>query len=549
MIQLFLSILALILGALAYPLAKRTESWLNFFDALVLVSISGLTMLHLIPHSVEALGWPAIVAALIGFGLPALFHRRSGSVQSTRLLEILALLGLVAHTLLDGMALYMGDMHEHHHEHEAGALLSLGVLLHRLPIGFFITWLLVPKRGKKSAFVVIALMAICTVLGFVMGSFAIPQLGLSGLNLLQALIAGTLLHVVFHNVSHKSVSNDASWALPSGMGAVAGVLILVFVEFAHGGHGHEEGSALLNLWHMGAQLALPLLFVSALVFALWLATQRQSTLLAHTILLHLTPRRPPRLLNAPSHLWEALGLVMIFALFDPLWSFSYLVVGLCFFSILHFVLPRAQNCECCDSYSHDLCDEVQGPRQWLYQCSSRLLVASILLATAQQISGFVQGVDLGVWELLAAACLGMLLRVQTMWRLLIAAVIALWFSPGASFIFAILSLINYDYPASLVSVLYARPRVVAYAITMLCSAAILIFGVYFVPAWALPHEDDLPQALQIGAAAAFFAFLAVLVIRRGPRAMLETALDKPQPHSHTESCPPLLQENAGAQSS
>ena len=75
MISLIFSVLALFLGVGLYPVIKRRPSWLSFFDAFVFVSITGLTLFHLIPHSVENAGMLGVLALGVGLGVPVFLHR------------------------------------------------------------------------------------------------------------------------------------------------------------------------------------------------------------------------------------------------------------------------------------------------------------------------------------------------------------------------------------------------------------------------------------------------------------------------------------------
>ncbi|MGI5828687.1 MAG: hypothetical protein ACOX8U_00755 [Bradymonadia bacterium] len=565
MLLLVLSILALIVGALAYPIAKRKASWLNFFDALVLLSISGLTLLHLIPHSVEAVGWIAALAALIGFGLPAIFHKHGGA-SSSRLLEVLALIGLIVHTLLDGMALYMSDLHAvdlHHgatlvhddaHEHgHVGALLGIGVLLHRLPVGFFITWLLMPLKGKRLTWVVISVMALCTIAGFSMGQLAIPQLGVKGLNVFQALIAGTLLHVVFHNVSHDPATSKKNWAIAAGLGAIVGGLTLVFIEIFYDGHDQGGKSVLDELWSISAQMS-PALILGALVvlalFGVNSLRQNKEKSLRLTILFQLVSRRVPHLIDGPMHVWEALSLIVVFALFPLTWALAYLLSSLFLLLVARQILPLPANCECCDRFTQDRCDDDVAARQWLYNTWAQVFVAAILLALSQNIADFASGLKPWLWTSIAVAALGLLFRIPTLWRLIITAILAHYLSLQTAFVFAVTSMLSYDYAIHLVRLLYSTKRFVLYIVYTIAAATLCIMISLSLPAEFWNYSLwTLPAVVKNTLAIIFFAASAFMLVRRGPRALLDAALAKPLPHSHQEPCPASSQESAAAQNS
>ena len=258
MIKLVISVLALIVGASIYPFIKNKAQLLNFFDAFVFVSIVGLVLLHLVPHSIEASGTPAIIAILLGFALPMLFHLRDrfkGEKHSHlfKWLLMIAFIGLGIHTFIDGLALSMDNaehfheladehLHEIDHDHaEAASLLALGVMLHRLPVGIFTAWILMPKYGTRLTVSVIATMAFCTIFGFVAGHVGLPHASLNFLNILQAFVAGTLLHVVSHNATHECSSEGCTHRTPAWLapllGSLTGFGILVFLQLSEAHHG------------------------------------------------------------------------------------------------------------------------------------------------------------------------------------------------------------------------------------------------------------------------------------------------------------------------
>jgi hypothetical protein len=75
--------------------------------------------------------------------------------------------------------------------------LWLAVVLHRLPEGAALWWLMRPL-GERGARVALALVAAATTLGFLLGGAAAPDLGTAGAALFQAFVAGVMLHVLGH---------------------------------------------------------------------------------------------------------------------------------------------------------------------------------------------------------------------------------------------------------------------------------------------------------------------------------------------------------------
>ncbi|MHC5064007.1 MAG: ZIP family metal transporter [Planctomycetota bacterium] len=145
MTHLLLSILALALGPVFVALAKRLRSTATALDAFVLVAVGGLVLLHILPESILQGGWPALACGLVGFFAPVLTDRlfRPGQRGVLGVVLVLALTGLAAHSVLDGIGLTVEDAAGHEHE-----LLAWAIILHRLPVGIGIWWIVGLHSGN-----------------------------------------------------------------------------------------------------------------------------------------------------------------------------------------------------------------------------------------------------------------------------------------------------------------------------------------------------------------------------------------------------------------
>jgi uncharacterized membrane protein YraQ (UPF0718 family) len=200
---LLLSLLALGLGPCIAVLAGRTSRAAEFFDGLVLVALCGLVLLHILPHTVAVAGWVALAAAAVGFAFPFAVERvghRSG-VATHRVLVPLVMASFGVHAFVDGAALVEHDAEAHQH------LLALAIVLHRLPDGLAIWSVVRPSRGGKVAAIVLGVLALFTVFGFAAGASVLE--GTSGvwIALLQAFVAGSVLHVILHR-PHAASDHD-----------------------------------------------------------------------------------------------------------------------------------------------------------------------------------------------------------------------------------------------------------------------------------------------------------------------------------------------------
>jgi hypothetical protein len=210
MVLVLASLLALLVGPALIALFGRARTVAAAFDGFVLVSVGGLVLLHLLPEGLALGGWPAVAAAVIGLAVPFVvegrLHRAHGA------LLWVALIGLAAHAITDGAALFAGEGHGPHGDHgghadhggvehadEGLGHLALGVILHRLPFGLFLWIAMRPAFGTARTLAVMALEGGATFVGYGLGPAALDGLTAEALAVFQTFVAGTLLHVVLHH--------------------------------------------------------------------------------------------------------------------------------------------------------------------------------------------------------------------------------------------------------------------------------------------------------------------------------------------------------------
>jgi uncharacterized membrane protein YraQ (UPF0718 family) len=174
---------------------------------------------------------------------------------------VLAVAAVGVHAFMDGAALggtalgREGD----------GSMLALAVILHRLPEGLVIWWLLQPSRGSWLAAAALGLVAVGTAAGFFFGTSVLSATAARGLFLFQALVAGSLLHVVLHRPHPIVRAHQADRRhTAAGVGAIAGALLLVLLLRAHPSHDFERDAraAFVSL-ALAAAPALALAYVAA----------------------------------------------------------------------------------------------------------------------------------------------------------------------------------------------------------------------------------------------------------------------------------------------
>jgi len=201
LLPLILSLTALAAGPFVYRAAERARTVVVVLHVGLVVAILALVVFEILPECVEAAGLTALLVAGLGLLGPVLAERglRGAGHGAHRAVVMFALLALVLHGFTDGVALVAGhEHHEHAHGEGVGFGLVLAMLLHRLPEGAALWWLM-RARGAASAMLAIGSVAAATIAGFAFGETALPALDAAGVALLQAFVAGVLLHVIVHH--------------------------------------------------------------------------------------------------------------------------------------------------------------------------------------------------------------------------------------------------------------------------------------------------------------------------------------------------------------
>lgn len=282
MLLLGLSFVALALGPLLVRLAGSRPWATVSLDSFCVVTISGFALLHLLPECAAQAGWLVLPLALAGFLLPTLAERtlHRGHPGMRRIVLFLALLGMAAHDTLDGLFLADGshphshDGHEHNHSHEVTAW---AVILHRIPEGLGIWWIVPRTLGFRAAVLVTLVCVGGTAFGFFLGHQMLGETSQRGLALLQALLAGSLLHVVLHaHIPAPRENQRWHWASVTGAALAAAVLWFVIHDHFPAGSGQSPAEVFLALAMESAPALLLAYLLVGLCHAFLPATWLQS---------------------------------------------------------------------------------------------------------------------------------------------------------------------------------------------------------------------------------------------------------------------------------
>lgn len=195
MIALIASIFALGVGPLIYQTfgpMRRTDRIVSGF---ILAVIIATLLIEVLPEAYGVIGYFAVLLTLLGFAGPTIIERlfTKAANQTHMLTIVLGILGLIIHASIDGAALLESDPSQNHHEN-----LTLAIILHRLPIGLTIWWLLKPLIGERMALATLVMMGIATAGGYSLSMQLIAYHQTAAFTALQAFISGSLLHVVLH---------------------------------------------------------------------------------------------------------------------------------------------------------------------------------------------------------------------------------------------------------------------------------------------------------------------------------------------------------------
>ncbi len=187
MFQLAGSLAAPIVGALLYGWLHDRSGATRLFDGSMYIAIPALVVWQVVPHAWADHGILVLVVLVLGIGLPTLIERLSTSLAShtDNVALLVGLSGLALHAFLEGAALVPG---------ETG--IAPAVILHRVLVGLTIWWLLRPRHGFGQASLGIAVILVATVAGYAAGIQFFEHGG--GVDIYQAFVGGSLLHVVFH---------------------------------------------------------------------------------------------------------------------------------------------------------------------------------------------------------------------------------------------------------------------------------------------------------------------------------------------------------------
>lgn len=222
-----------LLGALTVTTGAR---WglraLNLMLAFAAGFLISVAFLDLFPEALRQTGETAAAVALVGYLLVHLtqhtigkhFHFGEETHAISRVVSMSALIGLLAHTFVDGVAVASGVRVSQ----TFGLLVFLAVVLHKLPEGLAISSLFMAAgAGKRAALAAAGMLGMATIAG-VFVTAHVPPLARHGL----ALSAGVTLYVGASNLVPEFQATPG-WRVPISF--FAGCAVYAAARFATGG--------------------------------------------------------------------------------------------------------------------------------------------------------------------------------------------------------------------------------------------------------------------------------------------------------------------------
>lgn len=197
MIYLIAATAAPIAGPLLYRVLHGHPKAVRLVDGSVYLAVPALLAWQVGHLALEQSTLLVLSAAAAGLAVPSLAEQISHALHrhTDQLALIMGVSGLVLHALLEGAALAPG---------ETGVDLAFGlaIVLHRIPVGLVIWWLVRPRYGPAAGALGVGAIVLVTLAGYALGTEVLTVVHGAGGDLYQAFVSGSLVHVVFHQGRH-----------------------------------------------------------------------------------------------------------------------------------------------------------------------------------------------------------------------------------------------------------------------------------------------------------------------------------------------------------
>lgn len=197
MIYLIAAAAAPVAGPLLYRVLHDHPRAVRFVDGFVYVAVPALLAWQVTHLAIEQSTVLVLGAAAAGLAIPSLAEQLSHAFHrhTDKLALVMGVSGLALHAMLEGAALAPG-------QGRVAFAFGLAVVLHRIPVGLVVWWLVRPRYGAMLAMTGIMAIVAVTLAGYALGTEVLEAVHGAGGDLYQAFVSGSLVHVVFHQGRH-----------------------------------------------------------------------------------------------------------------------------------------------------------------------------------------------------------------------------------------------------------------------------------------------------------------------------------------------------------
>lgn len=272
---LIIAAASIVSGTVLALLPTRRSQILGPIRTFGLTASAAVVLLHLLPEVYEARGALTLLVFVAALVLPSALGplmrvvTPSDNDKNAEWVTLrITYLGLLVHSVADGIALAAYSGHMHHGKPHYDVLLALSA--HTVPVAAVMTLTFRDFRGMKFALFGALGLLVATSVG-VIGAGLVPKDAVHGASAwVGAAVAGLLLHVVTHDLGGHAPSRPWERGLDL-LAAVAGIGVGLLSGDAHShlaearGMGPSFGHALFQITQETAPMLLLGLFIGALL--------------------------------------------------------------------------------------------------------------------------------------------------------------------------------------------------------------------------------------------------------------------------------------------
>ena len=193
MISLLLCLASLAIAPWLYGRLHQHRRLHDVLDTALIGIVIVIILIEVIIEGYKHIGWMGPLIGIAGMALPSLIEQAFSklALPAHSITAVLGSVALIAHSLMDGATLASANHY----------WVEIAVVIHQLPLGLAIWWLVQHSLGTRTAIFTIFIMSVMIVVGYELTHLWMETLNEHTTHVMQALFAGALLHVLIHR--HK----------------------------------------------------------------------------------------------------------------------------------------------------------------------------------------------------------------------------------------------------------------------------------------------------------------------------------------------------------